>query len=72
MLIIYTTPILSLIITLPVGGYGKVMRSTHRVTNEVRAVKIMEEAYITPSEQTRLKYEFDILKNLNRRICLQM
>ena len=72
MLIIYATPILNSIITLRVGGYGKVMRCIHRVTNEVRAVKIMEKAYITPPEQTRLKYEIDILKNLTHPNILRL
>ena len=62
MFIIYAMTNLSSIITLPVGGYGKVMRCIHKVTKEVRAVKIMEKAYITPPEQTRLKYEIDILR----------
>ena len=48
------------------------MRCTHKVTGEVRAVKIMEKAYITPPEQTRLKYEIDILKNLTHPNILRL
>jgi calcium-dependent protein kinase len=54
------------------GGYGKVMRCTHKSTGEVRAVKIMDKAYITPPEQTRLKYEIDILKNLTHPNILRL
>ncbi len=48
------------------------MKCIHRVTKDVRAVKIMEKAYITPPEQTRLKYEIDILKNLTHPNILRL
>ena len=41
------------------------MKCTHKVTGETRAVKIMDKSKISPSEQVRLSYEIDVLKNLS-------
>src|SRR5689334_16993613 len=48
-----------------VGAYGKVQKCIHKITKEVRAVKIMDKKQMTDKEKVRLKYEIDILKNLD-------
>ena len=48
-----------------IGSYGKVQKCYHKVTREVRAVKIMDKRNMDAKEKVRLKYEIDILKNLD-------
>ena len=47
------------------GAFGKVQKCQHRTTGEVRAVKIIDKLSLEDAERIRLKYEIDILKNLN-------
>lgn len=47
------------------GAFGKVQRCIHKVTKEIRAVKILNKAQMDEKEKVRLKYEIDILKNLD-------
>jgi calcium-dependent protein kinase len=55
-----------------IGGYGKVQKCIHKITKEVRAVKIMNKAKMNSSELTRLKYEIDVLKNLDHPSILKL
>lgn len=58
--------------TIVIGGYGKVLKCIHRASGEVRAVKILAKRCISQSEQVRLKYEIDILKNLTHPNILRL
>lgn len=44
----------------------------HKETKAVRAVKIMKKDKINSSEQVRLRYEIDILKNLDHPNILRL
>lgn len=48
-----------------IGAFGRVQKCTRKITKEVRAVKIIEKNQMNDSEKVRLKYEIDILKNLD-------
>lgn len=48
------------------------MKCTHKVTGETRAVKIMDKSKISPSEQVRLSYEIDVLRNLSHPNILRL
>ena len=47
------------------GAFGKVKLATLKANGEKRAVKIIDKLSLEDSERVRLKYEIDILKNLN-------
>lgn len=47
------------------GAFGRVQKCTRIGTTEKRAVKIIEKNTMQEAEKVRLKYEIDILKNLN-------
>lgn len=47
------------------GAFGEVYRCTHKVTGEVRAVKKLSKDRMDEQEKVRMKYEIDILKNLD-------
>jgi len=49
-----------------------VQKCYHKDTKAVRAVKIMRKDKITRSEQVRLRYEIDILKNLDHPNILRL
>jgi len=49
----------------PLGAFGRVQKCTRKTTNEERAVKIIDKAVMSDSEKVRMKYEIEILKNLN-------
>jgi calcium-dependent protein kinase len=48
-----------------IGAFGKVLKCIHKITKEVRAVKVLNKTKMDEKEKTRLKYEIDILKNLD-------
>ena len=54
------------------GGYGTVQKCFHKATGVTRAVKIMKKNKIQKSEWTRLRYEIDILKNLDHPNILRL
>lgn len=47
------------------GAFGRVQKCTRKATGEERAVKIIEKRQMNESEKIRMKYEIEILKNLN-------
>jgi calcium-dependent protein kinase len=47
------------------GAFGKVKKATKKSNGEMRAVKIIDKLLLDDAERIRLKYEIDILKNLN-------
>lgn len=47
------------------GAFGKVQKCQKRSTGEVFCVKIIDKMLLENEERMRLKYEIDILKNLN-------
>jgi len=47
------------------GAFGKVKLATLKANGEKRAVKIIDKLSLEDTERVRLKYEIDILKNLN-------
>lgn len=55
-----------------IGGYGTVQKCWHKETGAVRAVKIMKKSKISKSDWTRLRYEIDILKNLDHPNILRL
>ena len=54
------------------GGFGIVQKCYHKDTKALRAVKIMRKDKINKSEQVRLRYEIDILKNLDHPNILRL
>lgn len=55
-----------------IGGYGTVQRCVHKATGVARAVKLMKKNKIQKADWTRLKYEIDILKNLDHPNILRL
>ena len=47
------------------GAFGKVKKATLKTNGELRAVKIIDKLQLDDAERVRMKYEIDILKNLN-------
>lgn len=47
------------------GAFGKVKEATVKANGEKRAVKMIDKLTLEEPERVRLKYEIDILKNLN-------
>jgi calcium-dependent protein kinase len=47
------------------GAFGRVQKCTRKITNEERAVKIIDKDKMDEQERVRLRYEIDILTNLN-------
>jgi len=47
------------------GAFGRVQKCQKKSTGEFRAVKIIDKLNMGDQERVRLKYEIDILKNLN-------
>ena len=47
------------------GAFGRVQKCVKKSSNEQRAVKIIDKLNMGEQERIRLKYEIDILKNLN-------
>ena len=47
------------------GAFGQVQKATLKTNGEQRAVKIIDKLQLDPEERVRMKYEIDILKNLN-------
>lgn len=47
------------------GAFGKVKKAIVKANNEQRAVKMIDKLTLDEPERVRLKYEIDILKNLN-------
>ena len=54
------------------GGYGTVQKCYHLGSNVVRAVKIMRKDKISKNQSVRLKYEIDVLKNLDHPNILKL
>jgi calcium-dependent protein kinase len=54
------------------GAFGKVKLATLKANGEKRAVKIIDKLILEESEHVRLKYEIDILKNLNHPNIVQL
>ena len=47
------------------GAFGKVQKVKNKRNNEMRAVKIIDKLQLEEADRVRLKYEIEILKNLN-------
>ena len=47
------------------GAFGKVKKATVKANGEHRAIKMIDKLTLDEPERIRLKYEIDILKNLN-------
>ena len=47
------------------GAFGKVQMAESKINGEIRAVKIIDKLRLNDEDLIRLKYEIDILKNLN-------
>ncbi len=47
------------------GAFGKVKLAKLKANNEKRAVKIIDKMAMEKEEHIRMRYEIDILKNLN-------
>lgn len=47
------------------GAFGKVKKATQTSNGEQRAVKMIDKLTMDEQERVRLKFEIDILKNLN-------
>ena len=47
------------------GAFGKVKKATLKSNGEQRAVKMIDKLTMDEQERVRLKFEIDILKNLN-------
>ena len=47
------------------GAFGKVKKATLKANGQQRAVKIVDKLQLDDGERVRMKYEIDILKNLN-------
>ena len=47
------------------GAFARVHKCVKKGTHEERAVKIMEKSKMSEQQKVRLKYEVEILKNLN-------
>ena len=54
------------------GAMGKVKRATVKSSGEQRAVKMIDKQNMDESGRLRLKYEIDILKNLNHPNILRL
>lgn len=54
------------------GAFGRVQKCKNKSTGEMCAVKVIELAQMTETEKVRLKYEIDILKNLNHPNILRL
>ena len=54
-----------LMLTTHLGAFGRVQKCQKKSTGEFRAVKIIDKLNMGEQERVRLKYEIDILKNLN-------
>ena len=52
-------------LTTHLGAFGRVQKCQKKSTGEFRAVKIIDKLNMGEQERVRLKYEIDILKNLN-------
>ena len=55
-----------------IGGYGTVLKCIHKGTKDTRAVKIILKSSLSNAEEIRLKYEIDILKNLDHPNILRL
>ena len=54
------------------GAFGKVKKATLKSNGEQRAVKIIDKLQLNDEERIRMKYEIDILKNLNHPNILRL
>ena len=54
------------------GAFGQVKKATKISNGEPRAVKIIDKLRMDDAERVRLKYEIDILKNLNHPNILRL
>lgn len=54
------------------GAMGKVKRATVKISGEQRAVKMIDKQNMEEPGRVRLKYEIDILKNLNHPNILRL
>ena len=54
------------------GAMGKVKRATVKSSGEQRAVKMIDKLNLDEAGRVRLKYEIDILKNLNHPNILRL
>ena len=46
------------------GAYGEVRKGVHKVTNQIRAIKIISKEKASKIEVERLRIEIEILKRL--------
>ena len=54
------------------GNFANVKKATLKSNGEVRAVKIIDKLELNDEERVRLKYEIDILKNLDHPNILRL
>ncbi len=54
------------------GAFGKVKLAKLKANNEKRAVKIIDKMAMEKEEHIRMRYEIDILKNLNHPNIVQL
>lgn len=53
-----------------IGAYGEVRKGVHKVTNQIRAIKIISKEKASKIEVDRLRIEIEILKKLVDCYCM--
>ena len=54
------------------GAFGRVSKCYRKADGDEKAVKILDKMAMSPDEKVRLKYEIDILKNLDHPNILRL